>query len=104
MNRTQVISSQPRHVKILENGVDVSAKFGIDQVQYNADGSAWRTFTNGRRETGTWRFLNPEQSQMEVVIPPRPATRWLILELHGDVFRKANLANGMEFIYLPVNK
>ena len=102
MDRTQVISKLPRHLKILSNGVDISAKFGVDTVKYNDDGTAWRTFRDGRSEKGTWRFLNKEQTQMEVVLP-QGASRWLILELHDDVFRKANLETGAEFIYSPAN-
>lgn len=101
MDRTQIISSHPRHLRILSNGTDVSAKFGVDTVKYNADGTAWRTFQDGRKEAGTWRFLDAQQVQLEVSLP-QGSTRWLILELHGDVFRKANLDNGVEFIYTAI--
>ena len=101
MDRTQLISSQPRHLKILRNGTDISAQLGVDTVKYNADGTTWGKFKDGRIENGTWHFLNKEQTQIEVTLP-RGTTRWLIIELHDDVFRKANLDSGAEFIYSPV--
>jgi len=101
MDRIELIAQYPRTAKVLKNGQDISASLGVEAIKYNADGTAWRKFQDGTVESGTWRFLNPEQTQIEVEMP-KGTTRWVILELHDDVYRKANIENGVEFIYSPL--
>jgi hypothetical protein len=101
MDRIASISCCVRTVKALRNGEDITASLGVNTVKYEADGTAWRKLTGGSVERGSWRFINKEQTQLEITTKAGK-TRWLILELHGDVFRKANIDTGVEFIYSPV--
>ena len=101
VDRTDTITRQPFAVKILSNGKDVTSSSPIASVKYNADGSGTRTLRNGQVVTGRWKFLNGDQTQIEVQ-GPEGASRWVIIELSDKVYRKANMDTGVEFIHLPL--
>jgi len=82
------------------NGRDVTATSPVAFVKYNADGSGTRTLKNGQIVSGSWRFINPQQTQSEVD-GPEGISRWVIIELSETIYRKANMDTGVEFIHLP---
>lgn len=100
MDKSSLISRQPFDVKIVANGRDVTAASPVAFVKYNADGSGTRTLRNGQTVSGSWRFINPQQTQIEVN-GPEGISRWVIIELSETVYRKANMDTGVEFIHLP---
>jgi hypothetical protein len=100
MDKTTLITRQPFDVRIIANGRDVTANTPVVAVKYNADGTGSRTLRDGRTVAGTWRFLNPSQTQIEVN-GPDGTTRWVITELGENLYRKANLDTGVEFIHVP---
>lgn len=100
MDKSTLISRQPFDVKIVANGRDVTATSPVAFVKYNADGSGTRTLKNGQIVSGSWRFINPQQTQIEVN-GPEGLSRWVIIELSETVYRKANMDTGIEFIHLP---
>lgn len=100
MDKTALITRQPFDVKILANGQDVTATSPVTQVQYNADGTGTRTLRDSRIITGSWKFLNPQQTQVEVQ-GPEGSSRWVIIELNERLYRKVNIDTGVEFVHLP---
>jgi hypothetical protein len=100
MDRTALITQKSFDVKILANGIDVSDKSPVTQVKYNADGTGMRTLRDGKTMTGSWKFINPQQTQIEV-IGPEGTSRWVVMELTDKIYRKANIDTGVEFIHLP---
>lgn len=100
MDKSALITRQPFDVQIVANGRDVTAASPVAFVKYNADGSGSRTLKNGQIVSGGWRFINPQQTQIEVN-GPEGASRWVIIELSETVYRKANMDTGVEFIHQP---
>lgn len=100
MDKSTLISRQPFDVKVVANGRDVTATSPVAFVKYNADGSGTRTLKSGQIVSGSWRFINPQQTQIEVN-GPEGLSRWVIIELSETVYRKANMDTGVEFIHLP---
>lgn len=100
MDKSPLITRQPFDVKIFANGRDVTATSPVAFVKYNADGSGTRTLKNGQVVSGSWRFINPQQTQIEVQ-GPEGLSRWVIIELSEAVYRKANMDTGVEFVHLP---
>lgn len=100
MDKATLITRQPFDVRIMANGRDVSATSPVVVVQYHADGTGIRTLRNGDVVGGRWRFINPQQTQIEVE-GPEGTSRWVIIELSESVYRKANLDSGVEFIHVP---
>lgn len=100
MDRTALVTARPFDVRIIANGVDVTARSPVLSVKYDADGSGTRTLRDGRVVQGRWKFLNPEQTQIEVQ-GPEGTTRWVILELSERLYRKANIDTGVEFVHVP---
>lgn len=100
MDKTTLITRQPFDVKIMANGRDVTATTPVVFVKYNADGSGTRTLKDGQTVSGSWRFINPQQTQIEVT-GPEGNSRWVIIELGERIYRKANMDTGVEFIHLP---
>jgi len=96
MERLETITRRAFAVKIVANGRDITSTSPLASVKYNADGSGSRTLKNGQQVEGRWRFLNPEQTQIEVQ-GPEGTSRWVIIE-----HRKANIDTGVEFIHLPL--
>jgi hypothetical protein len=100
MDKTELITRQPFDVKIMANGRDVTATSPVVQVKYNADGSGTRLLRDGKSISGSWRYINPQQTQIEVQ-GPEGSSRWVVIELNERIYRKANLDTGVEFIHLP---
>lgn len=100
MDRTALITSRPFDVKIIANGIDVSARSPVVAVKYNADGSGSRTLRDGGSVTGSWKFTNPEQTKIEVQ-GPEGTSRWIVVELNERIYRKVNVDTGVEFIHVP---
>jgi hypothetical protein len=100
IDRTALITRQAFDVKIVANGIDVTEKSPIKSVKYNSDGTGSRTLRDGSVVTGRWHFINPEQTQVEVV-GPEGTSRWVIVELNEHIYRKVNMDTGVEFIHLP---
>jgi hypothetical protein len=100
MDKSSLITRQPFDVKIVANGRDVTSTSPLALVKYNADGTGTRTLKNGQIVSGSWRFINPQQTQIEVN-GPEGSTRWVLIELTETVYRKANMDTGVEFIHLP---
>lgn len=100
MDRHHLITHQAFDVQILADGVDVTSRSPIVSVRYESDGSGTRTLRDGRTVAGSWRFVNPEQTQIEVV-GPEGSSRWVIVELNSCVYRKVNVDSGIEFIHRP---
>jgi hypothetical protein len=100
MNRHALITRQAFDVQIVADGLDISSRSPIATVQYGSDGSGTRTLRDGRTVAGRWRFLNPEQTQIEVQ-GPEGVSRWVIVELNDRVYRKVNVDTGVEFIHRP---
>jgi hypothetical protein len=100
MDRTALITQKSFDVKILANGVDVSARSPVTQVKYNVDGTGTRTLRDGTTITGSWKFLNQQQTQIEVA-GPEGTSRWVVTELTDKIYRKSNIDTGVEFIHLP---
>jgi hypothetical protein len=100
MDRTSLITSQTFDVKIMANGVDISTRSPVQSVKYDPDGNGSRKLRDGTVISGQWRFLNAEQTQIEVK-GPEGASRWVIIELNDKIYRKANIDTGVEFIHLP---
>lgn len=100
MDRQTLITRQAFDVQIVANGVDITPRSPVVGVRYDADGSGTRTLRDGSTVAGRWRFVNPEQTQIEVVGPEGPS-RWVIVELGEHVYRKVNIDSGVEFIHRP---
>lgn len=100
MNASTLFTQRPFDVQVLANGIDITAKTPVVGVFYDADGTGTRTLRDGRATSGRWRFLNPEQTQIEVV-GPEGMSRWVIVELNEAVYRKVNIDTGVEFIHRP---
>lgn len=100
MDRLSLITRQPFEVRVLANGHDVTASALIATAKYNADGTGTRTLRDGTQVSGKWRFLNAQQSQIEVQ-GPEGSSRWVIIELNDRIYRKANIDTGVEFIQVP---
>ncbi len=100
MDRSTLMTQRPFNVKILAHGVDVTARSPVVSVQYSSDGTGTRTLRDGRTVHGTWRFLNAEQTQVEVQ-GPEGASRWVITELNDRIYRKVNMDTGVEFVHVP---
>jgi hypothetical protein len=100
MDRTALITQKSFDVKVLANGVDVTAKSPVAQVKYNADGTGTRTLRDGKTVTGSWKYSNPQQTQIEVT-GPEGTSRWIVVELSASIYRKVNIDTGVEFIHLP---
>ncbi|HSP18515.1 MAG TPA: hypothetical protein VLQ79_03315 [Myxococcaceae bacterium] len=98
--RMILITRQAFDVTIVANGRDVTATQPVVSVKYNADGSGTRTLRNGQTVNGSWRFINPRQTQIEVT-GPEGVSRWVIIELNERIYRKANMDTGVEFIHVP---
>ncbi len=103
MDRNTWITARPFDVQIVLNGRDISAQSPITRVRYHADGSGTRTLRDGRSVPGRWRFLNIEQTQVEVE-GPEGRSRWVIVELGPDGYRKVNMDTGVEFIHRPIER
>jgi len=100
MNPESLITRQPFDVQVLANGIDISARQPLVEVRYAADGSGTRRLRDGQLVTGSWRFLNAAKTQMEVV-GPEGASRWVLVELNEQVYRKVNLETGVELVHRP---
>jgi hypothetical protein len=100
MDRTALITQKSFDVKVLANGVDVTSRSPVTQVKYNADGTGTRTLRDGTTITGSWKYLNQQQTQIEVT-GPEGVSRWVVIELSDKIYRKANMDTGVEFIHLP---
>lgn len=100
MDRSTLITTQPFDVKIVANGFDVTSKSPVVSVKYNADGSGTRTLRDGSTVNGSWKYMNPEQTKIEVQ-GPEGISRWIIVELNERIYRKVNLDTGVEFIHVP---
>ena len=100
MDRTALNTQKAFDVKILANGMDVTSKSPVTQVKYNADGTGMRTLRDGNTITGSWKYLNSQQTQIEVT-GPEGISRWVVIELTDKIYRKANLDTGVEFIHIP---
>lgn len=100
MDRNALITSRSFNVKIIANGIDVTARSPVVAVKYNADGSGSRSLRDGGTVTGSWRFLNPEKTQVEVK-GPEGVSRWVITELNEHLYRKVNIDTGVEFVHIP---
>ncbi|WP_298835055.1 hypothetical protein [uncultured Piscinibacter sp.] len=100
MDRHHLITRQAFDVQIIADGVDVTSRSPIVSVRYASDGSGTRTLRDGSTVPGRWRFANPEQTQIEVV-GPEGSSRWVIVELNANVYRKVNVDSGIEFIHRP---
>lgn len=103
VDRAALITRQPFNVQIVANGRDVSASSPVVAVRYDADGSGTRTLRDGSLVRGRWRFLNPQQTQIEVE-GPEGTSRWVVIQLDDQVYRKANIDTGIEFIHRPVQR
>ncbi len=102
MDTLQLITAQPFSVRVLASGQDITAKFGIKTAKYNADGTGTRELLDGQRIDGTWKFLNPEKTEVEVSALGQ-ATQWRIVELNENVYRKVLLSNpAVEFVQTPL--
>lgn len=100
MDKTTLITRQPFDVQVMANDRDITATTPVASVKYNADGSGTRTLKDGRIVSGTWRFMNPQQTQIEVT-GPEGSSRWVVIALSDRIYRKANIDTGVEFIHLP---
>jgi hypothetical protein len=100
MDRTALITQKPFNVKVLANGVDVTAHSPVVQVKYNSDGTGTRVLRDGKTITGAWKYANPQQTQIEVT-GPEGTSRWVVVELTASSYRKVNIDTGVEFIHLP---
>jgi hypothetical protein len=100
MDRTALITQKPFNVKIVANGIDVTAKSPVVEVKYNPDGSGTRLLRDGKTISGSWKYLNSQQNQIEV-IGPEGVSRWIVVELSANIYRKVNMDTGVEFIHLP---
>lgn len=103
MDRTEAISRNTFSVQLFANGQDITQSLPIASVKYNPDGSGTRTLKNGQTVNGTWRFLNPQQTQVEVS-GPDGTTRWVIVEFNERLYRKVNMETGVEFVHRPIMK
>jgi hypothetical protein len=103
MDRTSLITARDYDVRMMLNGADITAKTPIVAVKYNADGTGERTLRDGKVVTGSWRFINTQQTQIEVQ-GPDGTSRWVIVELSPTMYRKVNIDSGVEFIHLPKTK
>jgi hypothetical protein len=100
MDRHTLITRQAFDVQIVANGVDVTTRSPIAAVRYGSDGSGTRTLRDGSTVAGHWRFANPQQTQIEV-FGPEGASRWVVVELNENIYRKVNVDTGVEFIHRP---
>jgi hypothetical protein len=103
VDRTRLITRQPFTVQIRVNGLDVTASSPVVEVRYEADGGGSRKLRDGALVRGRWRFVNPQQTQIEVE-GPEGTSRWVIVELDDHVYRKVNIDTGVEFIHRPVQQ
>ena len=102
MDTLQLITQYPFSVQVLANGQDISAQFGIKTAQYNPDGSGIRELLDGQLITGTWQFLNPEKTEVEVSALGQ-TTQWRIVELTETIYRKVLRSNpSIEFVQKPL--
>ena len=102
MDTLQLITQYPFSVQVLANGQDISAKFGIKTAQYNPDGSGTRELLDGQIIGGTWKFLNPEKTEVEVLALGQ-TSQWRIVELSETIYRKVLLNNpSIEFVQKPL--
>lgn len=102
-DRAALITERPFDVRILANGRDVSAHSPVQRVIYNADGTGTRTLRDGRTVEGRWRFLDEAGLQIEVE-GPEGVSRWIVVELGNQLYRKVNVETGMEFIHQPIGE
>jgi hypothetical protein len=103
MDRTEAIARQSYSVQLFANGQDVTAGFPIASVKYNADGTGSRKLKNGQVVNGSWKFMNPQQTQVEVN-GPDGTSRWVIVEFNERIYRKVNMDTGVEFIHRPISE
>lgn len=101
MTRTQLITQGPFTVTVHKAGQDLTAALGIKQVQYFADGTGTRTLADGTVVRGTWRFLDPSQTEVETTAPTG-TNRWKILELTTRHYRKIDLDTAIEIDHTPI--
>jgi len=101
MSRLDLITAQPFTVKMLKDGNDITAIAGVKSVQYRKDGTGIRTLADGREITGTWRFLDAEQTLVETVAPTG-SNQFRILELTPTAYRKVDQKSGVEIQHFPV--
>lgn len=102
MNPTDLITARRFDVTIKMNGRDVSAGSPVVSVKYDADGTGSRTLRDGRTVRGSWRFTDEAQRHIEVE-GPEGISRWVVVELGPQIYRKVNVETGVEFIHVPVN-
>lgn len=100
MDRIALITTRPFDVRIVANGIDVTDRSPVASVKYNPDGTGSRTLRDGGHVAGSWHFMNPEQTKIEVH-GPEGTSRWIIVELNERIYRKVNLDSGVEFIHVP---
>ena len=102
MDTLQLITTYPFSVQVLAQGQDITPKFGIKTAKYNADGSGTRELLDGKLISGTWKFLNPEKTEVEVSALGQ-TTQWQIVELNEAIYRKVLISNpSIEFIQKPI--
>ena len=97
MNRIEMITRAPMSIQVLKDGNDITAKLGVKQIKYNADGTASRTMAEGSVNPLGWRFVDPAQTWLEMT-SPRGTTHWEVLEVTATLFRKRDLAIGAEIV------
>lgn len=101
MTRRALITQHPFSVRAQSNGVDITASLGLESVTYRPDGTGTRQLVNGARVSGHWRFLDDAERRIEVE-GPEGTSQWIIVELTPEVYRKVNLATGVELIHVPL--
>lgn len=100
MTRLDLITQRPFAVRVLANGRELTAESPLVSVRYLPDGTGTRTLRDGSIVAGQWRFLDEAQRTIEVA-GPEGTSRWIIVELSPQLYRKVNLETGLEFIHIP---
>jgi hypothetical protein len=100
MDKIELLTRTPFSVRVLKDGVDISAAAGIASVKYNRDGSGTRTLADGRILNGGWRFLDAAQTRVETTAPTGVQT-WDILELTESSYVKRETTSGIVIDHRP---
>jgi hypothetical protein len=97
---TATITASAYAMSAMKDGKDISDRWLVKAIRYAKDGTATSTLNAGVEVKSSWS-LDDAAKIITINSPGQGVTRWEILEATPAVFRKRNLASGVEAIQTP---
>jgi hypothetical protein len=97
---TSTITASGYAMSAMKDGRDITDRWLVKAIRYSKDGTATSTLNAGIEVKSNWS-LDEAAKVITIKSPGQGETRWEILEATTTVFRKRNLASGVEAIQTP---